>query len=284
MILPEFVHRIWEVDSLIYEATRSKVYAAKNIQTQVKVVIKVENPNHKCHLMGEYQIYKKIGSDRTGFLNMLYFDCSSDNAWIMVLEDGGKNVIDYAGKIHEDFLANIFVKIRSIARQSIRAISELHKLGYIHRDIKGANLLINDEGLVRLIDFGLSSEWKDSDGNHIERTKVNYFKGTSVYASLNAIQLYQVSRRDDLESLGYVLITLLTANLPWDSIRCRCLKDLPNFYKFRTKFTPEMIISESNLRKIQNPIFSVLEKYLHMVFEIEFEEDPNYDALVELFL
>lgn len=278
MILPDFVHRIWNVQECIYETSKSCVYSAINIQSQIKVVIKSEitNTNRSSHLLNEYQIYKKIGQSREGFLNLMYFDFSQNP--ILVLENGGISLRKYAKKnVHA-----IFDIFPDIATQAIFSIQELHQLGIIHRDIKPDNFLFKD-GHIKLIDFGLACEW-NPNGVHIPLTKVTYFKGTTTFASLNAISMYQVSRRDDMESLGYTLLSILTNNLPWDSIRCKNLNELPAFYKLRFKFSSKDIIRESNINQVEHPLFQSLETYLEMIQTLKFEEEPHYEKYTSLLL
>ena len=65
-----------------------------------------------------------------------------------------------------------------------------------------------------LVDFGISKHFKDSNGKHIPYKDGKQFLGTTRYASLSAHLGIELSRKDDLESLAYVLIILAKGSLP----------------------------------------------------------------------
>mgnify|MGYP001046109607 CR=1 FL=1 len=76
----------------------------------------------------------------------------------------------------------------------------LHLLGFTHNDIKPDNVLIGlkDPTKIYLIDFGLSSTFKDPDGSHLQKNKTGRFTGNYVFASINACRGFSTSRRDDV--------------------------------------------------------------------------------------
>lgn len=95
------------------------------------------------------------------------------------------------------------LSLQSIYKLTIQLIERLrvmHELGYIHNDIKLDNILVGlkDSQLLYLIDFGMSSEYLDNDGNHIPKKDLQYFKGNLMFASLNSCRGNTKSRRDDL--------------------------------------------------------------------------------------
>jgi len=99
-------------------------------------------------------------------------------------------------------------------------IEAMHSQDYIHRDIKPENFLVghnkkNEQ--VYIIDFGLSKRFRcPKSGNHVERKKKNGVTGTPRYCSLNAHCCYEQSRKDDLESIGLIIIYFMCNGwLPW---------------------------------------------------------------------
>lgn len=107
----------------------------------------------------------------------------------------------------------------------------MHSCGFIHRDIKPQNILIGEEHTERcnkifLIDFGLSVQYLDEGGSHLKPIKnYNSVVGTALFASINAHEGSELSRRDDIESLAYTLIYLCTGSLPWKNINIKKKKE-----------------------------------------------------------
>lgn len=93
----------------------------------------------------------------------------------------------------------------------------------MHRDVKPENMAIgvgSRSNVVYLLDFGLSKCYKDKDtGAHLQYLDNKPFVGTARFASINAHLGIELSRRDDLEGLGYVLVFMLRGNLPWQSLK-----------------------------------------------------------------
>jgi casein kinase 1 len=74
--------------------------------------------------------------------------------------------------------------------------------------------------IVHLIDFGLSKKYRDPKTHqHIPYKENKNLTGTARYASINAHLGIEQSRRDDLESIGYVLVYLVQGYLSWQGVR-----------------------------------------------------------------
>ena len=87
----------------------------------------------------------------------------------------------------------------------------MHEHDYVHRDLKPENFVIGldkEENIIYLIDFGLSKKYKDSKGDHILYKEGKSILGTVRYVSIYTHLGIEQSRRDDIESLGYILIYL----------------------------------------------------------------------------
>ena len=108
--------------------------------------------------------------------------------------------------------------------QLLRRLEAVHAAGFLHRDVKPDNILMGVRGpaerVAHLVDYGLSKRYRNADGAHIGyRDGKPQLTGTARYASIAAHHGVEASRRDDLESLGYVLLYLLRGSLPWQGLR-----------------------------------------------------------------
>ncbi|TNV83791.1 hypothetical protein FGO68_gene3284 [Halteria grandinella] len=143
----------------------------------------------------------------------------------------------------------------------LEALQEMHEAGFLHQDVKPNNFRITEDNRIIMLDFGLINEYQKS-GRHKEKGKYG-FQGTPLYGSINALKEYTLSRRDDLESLGYSIMTLIDKNsVPW--IKMSKMKDI--------------LISKVEFLKRRNvePKFLTIQRYLRMVSSLRYEEEPEY--------
>lgn len=114
----------------------------------------------------------------------------------------------------------------ALTLQLLDRVQSLHKVGYIHYDIKPENICIN--GLsscskmtpeLFLIDFGLSQRYLTDAGAHVPKVYYREFTGNLPFASLGACRLRSIARTDDFESVFYILIFLINDFiLPWEDV------------------------------------------------------------------
>jgi serine/threonine protein kinase len=95
----------------------------------------------------------------------------------------------------------------------------LHDHGYVHGDIAPENFLLglnNDSPFVFMVDFGRCKKYKDTGMNqHIGYKENVIYSYNSTFASINAHNNVQYSRRDDIESLLYMILYMRLGKLPW---------------------------------------------------------------------
>ena len=110
-----------------------------------------------------------------------------------------------------------------LALQMLNRIEYIHKKLYIHRDIKPENFLTGcgeKSNVIYLIDYGLCKQYKlPKTHQHIPYKEGRSLTGTARYVSINTHLGIEQSRRDDLESIGYVLVFFLRGSLPWQGMK-----------------------------------------------------------------
>eukprot|EP00928_Gymnodinium_smaydae_P064406 TRINITY_DN47736_c0_g1_i1.p1 TRINITY_DN47736_c0_g1~~TRINITY_DN47736_c0_g1_i1.p1 ORF type:complete len:343 (-),score=54.42 TRINITY_DN47736_c0_g1_i1:222-1250(-) len=106
-----------------------------------------------------------------------------------------------------------------VGLQMLNVIEQLHARNRVHRNICPENMFIGfaeTEHVVHLINFSCTKHYRDaSTQEHVSCTDCNHLVGSRLFASENAQRGFSQSRRDDLESLGYVLLYFVAGGLPW---------------------------------------------------------------------
>ena len=166
-----------------------------------------------------------------------------------------------------------------IGIQLIDRLEFIHSKYIIHRDIKPENIAVDYETkkTIYLIDFGLAKKYRSSrTGNHIKFSVPKTLTGTARYSSVNALGGKQLSRRDDLESMGYVLIYFGRKGfLPWMGLKAKNKLDrIKKIYHIKKNIKAEQLCFS---------LPTEFSEYIKYIKGLKFEEEPNYNYLHELF-
>ena len=165
-----------------------------------------------------------------------------------------------------------------IGIQILEILEWIHSKDIIYRDVKPENFLIGikDPNAIYVVDFGLCKKYRSSKtGKHLLPKLTGKFSGTLIYASSNVLKGKESSRRDDLISLGYMLIYLLKRDIPWNS----SFKDLN-----KEKYYNLIYLKDTNSNgELFKGLPDELIEYIKYSRSLKFEQDPDYTYLRSLF-
>jgi serine/threonine protein kinase len=168
-----------------------------------------------------------------GVPNVICYGNSNDYH-ILVMELLGKSLEDLFNHCQRKFSLKT---VSVLGIKMLERIQSVHEKYHIHRDIKPDNFMMGaneNENTLYIIDFGLAKKYKSSSKKtHIPFKQNKNITGTARYCSINTHRGFEQSRRDDLESIGYVLIYFLKEKLPWQGIKCK--KDEDHYTKIFQK-------------------------------------------------
>jgi serine/threonine protein kinase len=265
----------------IGEGAFGHIYKGNKLQTHEPVAIKIESRKAKRpQLPLEAQLYRAL-QGISGIPTLHWFGTQGFYS-ILVIDLLGPSLGDIFFECGNHFSLKTVVQF---AEQALLRVEHLHSKGYVHRDMKPDNFLlgwrrncgaVSNPEMIHLIDFGLGrSYWDVSTQSHMEYSDDQKLTGTPRYASVNSHLGVEPSRRDDLESLGYIFVYFLQGWLPWQPLQARTKKELCQ--KIMEK---KMAVSVDTLCRGLPEEFR---RYLAYCRSLAYTAKPNYTYLRELF-
>ena len=251
------------------------VYQGVNTSTNEKIALKVEKREKNQQGTLENEAMRLVYLQGEG-IPKVYCYGNNQSHNLLVEELLGKSLEDIFNSYGKPFsLKTVCV----LGIEMIKRIQSIHQKYYIHRDIKPDNFMTGrgeNEKNIYIIDFGLAKKYYSvSKAQHIKFTTGKHLIGTARYCARNAHRGYEQGRRDDIESIGYVLMYFLLGVLPWQGLKIK--KNEDQFEKIAEKkyTTPFEELTEG-----QPEEFLIFFKYID---KLNFEDQPNYIYLIGLF-
>ena len=159
----------------------------------------------------------------------------------------------------------------------------IHEYGWLHVDIKDANILSLREPKIIfgelvhfcLADFGWSIKYLNDKGEHLKEADSLIACGNYYYASINALEGLPISRRDDLESLCYLLYDMCNGGkFPWKNINEKDENILKNrVLKMKKEF---------NFDNMNNGDFEEIEQIFQCIKKLKYGEKPCYEHYIKI--
>eukprot|EP00292_Cryptomonas_paramecium_P008477 CAMPEP_0113708036 /NCGR_PEP_ID=MMETSP0038_2-20120614/28745_1 /TAXON_ID=2898 /ORGANISM="Cryptomonas paramecium" /LENGTH=275 /DNA_ID=CAMNT_0000633671 /DNA_START=175 /DNA_END=998 /DNA_ORIENTATION=- /assembly_acc=CAM_ASM_000170 len=259
----------WRLTKKVGQGAFGEIYSAVDVTNEDPVAVKLERwDNKKAVLKMEVAVLKKLQHCQYA---CRYVHCGHyEDHNYLVMELLGENLSELRRRCPGGRFS-VATTVR-LGVQMVRAVEAIHELGYLHRDVKPSNFAMGvgpgrEEQCV-IIDFGLTRKYRLPSGEVRPPRDIAGFRGTARYASINSHLSKELSRRDDLWSVFYVLIEFLTGQLPW-----RKLKDKEEIGLLKIHFnSPELV------RDLPEAYATMME---HLQ-ATDYYDRPDYDLFVDV--
>ena len=209
----------YRIDKKIGSSKYSDFYLGRNINTGEEVQVDIESIKTRTPCLAyEYKVLQILAGG-VGMRNVRWFGREGDLN-IMVSDSLGPSLEDLF-----DFCSRKFTlkTVLMLADQMLQRVEYIHTKNFVHRhlDTQSFQIGVGRQKLnqIHVTMFSISKRYRDPRTHrHIPYREGKKFRGNPLFASINTHLGIEQSRRDDLDSIGYILIYLLSGQLPWQAL------------------------------------------------------------------
>jgi len=260
------INNRWSLGPRIARGAFGLLFSAVDLETGKAVAVKLEGRDARHpQLQYEYRVYQELASP---WLPRIYWFGQSGDYNCLVMELLGPSLQRHTNVTVDD--------VMQLAPKMLQRLEMVHRV-VVHRDIKPDNFILglgDKANSVYLIDFGLSKPYRQADGQHIAYREDKSPVGTPRFSSIRTHLGCEQSRRDDLESLAYVLIYLANGSLPWQDQKANRRRLNSNICELKQAISS---------RELCRGLPSAFRKLVDYARALAFEEQPNYAQCRALF-
>lgn len=195
-----------------------------------------------------------------------------------------ENIVTYYGSSQEGGNLNIFLEyvpggsvssmlnnygpfdeplVKNFTRQILIGLAYLHKRNIIHRDIKGANILIDIKGGVKITDFGISKKLSPLNKQQNKRASL---QGSVYWMAPEVVKQVVTTEKADIWSVGCVIVEMFTGKHPFPDF-----SQMQAIFKIGTNITPE----------VPSWISEEAKSFLLKTFELDYRKRPSSLELLQ---
>ena len=281
-LINKTIFKKYKILKIIGKGSFGSVYKGKNIITDEPVAIKVEDISAPGNIL-QHEAYILFYLKNYGIPEFKSYGVYKRYRMLVqsLLGENTENIFSDNNDLYNEKIRKSVIKdVCMIAIQLIDRLEFIHSKYIIHRDLKPENIMLDlqTKSIVYLIDFGMAKKYRSGKTKKHVKFSIPYrLTGTARYCSINALKGTEQSRRDDLESAGYVLIYLAqNKNLPWAGLNI-----IDKVERYRAIYQIKKKIKPEDLCQLLPTQFY---EYIKYVKGLNFEQDPDYNYLRGLFI
>jgi serine/threonine-protein kinase len=202
----------YEIQGLLGEGGIGQVYAARDTVLGRTVAIKTLRPemSRDRNLIDRFYVEAKslANFNHLNITTLHALQLEGHEAFMVMELVRGNTLTDLLARVRRFSLRESL----AVVAQAVAGLGYAHRMGVIHRDIKPSNLMVTDEGVLKIMDFGVARVRGSQ-----QLTRTGEFYGTVAYASPEQIRGEPVDERADLYSLAVVLYRMLAGVVPFSA-------------------------------------------------------------------